>query len=42
VVQEVDQVVETGSRRGRDICEPVGIWMKPACVSDTRGERKGV
>jgi hypothetical protein len=30
------------NRRGRDTCEPIGKWMKPACEMATGRERKKV
>jgi len=38
----VDLDVGAGSRTGRNMCEPTGIWVKPVCGSATRGERKDV
>jgi hypothetical protein len=34
---EMDLYVGGGSRRGRDICEPIGQWVKPLCGSATGG-----
>jgi len=38
----VDLDVGAGSRRGRDMCEPIGRWVKPAHGGATEEERKGV
>jgi len=38
----VDLDVGTESRRGRDMCEPIGKWVNPVCEGAIGRERKEV